>query len=307
MVVKRRRYRYAGILIFIILSTFLVGCSLDYSSENVKNNSKENISFSLEEIPEFNGSPYILINNNMPEFDKEDYTTEAFENYSELDKLGRCGSAFANVCKEIMPTEERGAIGMIKPSGWQTVKYDFVDGKYLYNRCHLIGYQLSGENDNEKNLITGTRFLNVEGMLPFENMVDNYVDSTGNHVLFRVTPIYEGNNLVASGIQMEAWSVEDEGKGICFNIFVYNSQPGIVINYSNGESKIDENYNDDINKLKEENSSNKSYVINTNTGKFHNAECDSVKKISDGNKLTYYGNRDEVVLQGFEPCGNCKP
>ena len=191
----------------------------------------------LADIPEYSGEPYVVLNDNWPDFDVEDLTTEPFEYYSELDSLGRCGVAYANVCLEIMPTEERGSIGQVKPSGWQTVKYDFVDGKYLYNRCHLIGYQLAGENANRQNLITGTRYMNVVGMLPFENMVDNYVEDTGNHVLYRVTPIFEGTNLVASGVRMEAFSVEDEGEGICFNVFVYNVQPGVIIDYATGESR----------------------------------------------------------------------
>ena len=190
----------------------------------------------LADIPEYSGEPYVVLNNNWPDFDVEDLTTEPFEVYSDLDSLGRCGVAYANVCLEIMPTEPRGEIGQVKPSGWQTVKYDFVDGKYLYNRCHLIGYQLAGENANRQNLITGTRYMNVTGMLPFENMVDNYVENTENHVLYRVTPIFEGTNLVASGVQMEAFSVEDEGEGICFNVFVYNVQPGVVIDYATGNS-----------------------------------------------------------------------
>ena len=191
----------------------------------------------LADIPEYSGKPFVVLNDNWPDFDIEDLTTEPFEIYSELDSLGRCGAAYANVCLEIMPTEERGSIGQVKPSGWQTVKYDFVDGKYLYNRCHLIGYQLAGENANERNLITGTRYMNVTGMLPFENMVDDYVEETENHVLYRVTPIFEGNELVARGVQMEAFSVEDEGEGICFNVFVYNVQPGVVIDYATGESR----------------------------------------------------------------------
>ncbi len=196
------------------------------------------VSFQLDEIPEFPGVPYIVINENRPFFEESDYTTTAFEDYSELDELGRCGVAFANICKEIMPTEKRGEIGNVKPTGWHTVRYDdLVEGKYLYNRCHLIGYQLAGENANEKNLITGTRYFNVEGMLPFENQVDAYVEETGHHVLYRVTPIFEGNNLVANGVQMEAFSVEDEGKGICFNVYIYNQQPGIEIDYLTGESK----------------------------------------------------------------------
>ena len=193
-------------------------------------------SISLEDIPEYSGEPYVVINDNQPDFDLDDLSTEEFEIYSMLDALGRCGQAFANISLYTMPTEERGEIGQVKPSGWQTVRYDFVDGKYLYNRCHLIGYQLAGENANEKNLITGTRYMNVEGMLPFENMVAWYVEDTGNHVLYRVTPIYEGLNLVASGVQIEAFSVEDEGEGICFNVYAYNVQPGVVIDYATGDN-----------------------------------------------------------------------
>ncbi len=191
-----------------------------------------------EGIPAYSGSPFIAINNNIPAFSATDLIrTDAFEVYSDLDKLGRCGVAYANICKELMPTEERGEIGMVKPSGWHTVKYnDLIDGNYLYNRCHLIGYQLAGENANTKNLITGTRYLNVTGMLPIENAVANYVEKTNNHVLYRVTPIFEGNNLVATYVQMEAWSVEDQGKGVCFNVLCYNVQPGIAINYANGDS-----------------------------------------------------------------------
>lgn len=190
----------------------------------------------LENIPEYSGEPYVVLQDNQPNFGLEDLTTEPFETYSELDYLGRCGVAYANVCLDIMPTESREEIGQVKPTGWQTVKYDCVDGKYLYNRCHLIGYQLAGENANRQNLITGTRYLNVTGMLSFENMVDDYVEETENHVLYRVTPVFDGSNLVASGVQMEALSVEDEGEGICFNVFVYNVQPGIRIDYATGES-----------------------------------------------------------------------
>lgn len=194
----------------------------------------------IEEIPEYSGLPYVEINGNIPDFTEGDYTTESFEQYSELDSQERCGAAYANVGTDIMPTEERGSIGQVKPSGWHTIKYDNVDGKYLYNRCHLLGYQLTGENSNEKNLITGTRYMNVEGMLPFENMVADYVKETNNHVLYRVTPIFEGNNLLASGVQMEAYSVEDKGAGICFHVFVYNVQPGITIDYATGESYLSE-------------------------------------------------------------------
>lgn len=201
-------------------------------------------SFDLDSIPEYIDQPYVVINNNIPDFTEENYTAQAFENYSELDKLGRCGVAFANICKETMPKqgEERGEIGMIKPSGWKTARYDgIVDQNYLYNRCHLIAWSLAGENANEKNLITGTRNFNKEGMLPFENLVLEYLhkkENRENHVLYRVTPIYKGNNLVASGVQMEAYSIEDNGEGICYNVYVYNVQPGIEIDYRTGKSKL---------------------------------------------------------------------
>lgn len=199
----------------------------------------ETVSFDIKDIPEYSDKAYVVINNNIPDFDENDYTTEAFETYSELDSLGRCGVAYANICKEIMPTEERGEIGQVKPTGWHTVRYDgIVDGNYLYNRCHLIGYQLAGENANKQNLITGTRYLNVTGMLPFENEVADYVEETNNHILYRVTPIFEESNLVASGVQMEAYSVEDNGEGVQFNVYCYNVQPGVKIDYATGESQL---------------------------------------------------------------------
>lgn len=203
--------------------------------ELVNNNSY----VSLDAIPAYDGKAYVAVNNNEPFFTDSDMTTTAFENYSDLDSLGRCGVAYANICKEIMPTEKRGKIGMIKPSGWHTVKYDVIKDRYLYNRCHLIGYQLAGENANPKNLITGTRYLNVEGMLPFENLVADYVNNTGNHVLYRVTPMFSGSNLVANGVLIEAKSVEDNGGGILFNVYCYNVQPGAGINYENGDSWLD--------------------------------------------------------------------
>lgn len=196
-------------------------------------------SLAADGVPTFDGTtPYFVFNNNVPAFSADELArTDSFEVYSNLDALGRCGVAYANICKDLMPTTERGEIGMVKPSGWQTVKYnDIIDGNYLYNRCHLIGYQLAGENANVQNLITGTRYLNVNGMLPFENAVANYVERTNNHVLYRVTPVFEGNNLVASYVHIEAWSVEDSGAGICYNVFCYNAQPGITINYANGDS-----------------------------------------------------------------------
>ena len=194
-------------------------------------------SYSVKEVPSYNGEDYVYIDDNKPNFKEEDLNKETFENYSDLDKLNRCGVAYAKVGKETMPTEERGSIGMIKPSGWHTIKYDNVDGKYLYNRCHLIGYQLTGENANEKNLITCTRHMNAESMLKFENEVADYIKKTNNHVLYRVTPMFKDDNLLASGVQMEALSIEDNGKGISFNVYVYNVQDGIEIDYKKGESK----------------------------------------------------------------------
>ena len=199
---------------------------------------------------------------------------------------------------DIMPTEERGSIGQVRPSGWQTVKYDHVDGKYLYNRCHLIGYQLTGENANPENLITGTRYCNVQGMLPFENMVADYVKETGNHVLYRVTPIFEGKELVARGVRMEAISVEDQGEGICFDVYVYNNQPGVKIDYATGDSQL----------IPAENSgSRQTYVLNTGSKRFHLENCESVSTMKEKNKQTVTASREELLLQGYTPCGGCNP
>ena len=239
---KSKKFNFKYTLIFIIIVVLIELVGYFNNSPITENNysNATNISFDLSTIPEYQNSPYVTLNNNVPNFTESDYTTEAFENYSELDSLGRCGVAFANICTEIMPTGERESIGNVKPSGWQNKKYnDIVDGNYLYNRCHLIGYQLAGENANEKNLITGTRYMNVEGMLPFENLVDDYIEENkNNHVLYRVTPIFEGSNLVASGVQIEAYSVEDNGQGVCFNVYVYNVQPGITIDYTTGNSEL---------------------------------------------------------------------
>ncbi len=233
---KRIGWRLLPLLLCCLL---LTACAkLDALSGSAGGHSRGAETIALSELPEYSGEPYIEINGNEPDFTKEEWTEESFEQYAELDSLGRCGTAYASVGTDLMPTEKRGSIGQVKPTGWQTVKYDIVDGKYLYNRCHLIGYQLSGENANEKNLITGTRYMNVEGMLPFENMVADYVKETGNHVLYRVTPVFEGDHLLADGVQMEAFSVEDEGDGISFHIFVYNVQPGIEIDYATGESSL---------------------------------------------------------------------
>ena len=220
------------IILTLSLSLIFAGCT------RIQNNIAQT-SYSIDEIPEYSGKPYVELCGNQPEFAAEDMTETSFERYSELDALGRCGAAYANIGQDLMPTEERGRIGQVKPTGWQTVTYDSVDGKYLYNRCHLIGYQLTAENANEKNLITGTRYMNVEGMLPFENMVADYIKETNAHVLYRVTPVFEGENLLAKGVRMEAYSVEDEGEGICFHVFVYNVQPQIHLDYATGESWLE--------------------------------------------------------------------
>lgn len=231
--VKRKRKNGKSVIITLITLTLLSG--IGYIK--TKKEEVEIPSYHLEEIPEYNGTDYVIVNENKPFFKEEDYTTTSYEYYSELDFLGRCGYAMASIGKDLMPTEERGSIGMIKPSGWHTIKYENIEGKYLYNRCHLIGYQLTGENANEKNLITCTRYTNTKGMLPFEEKVAEYIKQTNNHVLYRVTPIFKDENLVASGIEMEAYSIEDDGKGIEFHVYVYNVQEGIEINYLTGNSK----------------------------------------------------------------------
>lgn len=277
----------------------------------------------LADIPDYDGTPYIQLEKNIPDFtEDEKKNTKAFETYSELDSLGRCGQAYANICPEIQPTEERGEIGSVRPSGWHTVKYnDLIDGNYLYNRCHLIAYCLAGENANEKNLITGTRYLNTEGMLPFEEMVNGYVDKTGNHVLYRVTPIFDGDNLVASGVEMEGWSVEDEGAGICFHVYCYNVQPGIEINYADGTSW--ETTSDKRETAQEaeraeqpkapadnpdcQNETAQTYILNTNTKKIHRPTCSSVSQMNEKNKQTYEGTIEELENMGYTPCKKCNP
>lgn len=280
---------------------------VDGPQEDLVNN---NSYVSLDAIPAYDGKAYVAVNNNEPFFTDSDMTTTAFENYSDLDSLGRCGVAYANICKDIMPTEERGKIGMIKPSGWHTVKYDVIKDRYLYNRCHLIGYQLAGENANPKNLITGTRYLNVEGMLPFENLVADYVNNTGNHVLYRVTPMFSGSNLVANGVLIEAKSVEDNGGGILFNVYCYNVQPGVGINYENGDSWLDgttgsasSGSDSSAAENSAANSSNSETMVHiTATGKkYHRAGCRTLKKSDTEVTL------DEAKSMGLSPCGICNP
>ena len=265
-------------------------------------------SYDLVEIPAYAGEPYVAVNANQPFFEETDYTTEAFETYSELDALGRCGPAWACVGTELMPTEDRESISSVTPSGWINVEYD---GQYLYNRCHLIGFQLTGENANEKNLITGTRYMNVDGMLPFENMVADYVKETDNHVLYRVTPVFEGDNLVASGVLMEAYSVEDSGEGVTFCVYAYNVQPGITIDYATGASAAggEEAPQPSIPAQTTSGSAEEqgTYVLNTSSMKFHEPDCSGVASMSDANRRDYTGSRQDLIDQGYAPCGICKP
>ena len=259
----------------------------------------EKPAYSLDNLPPYSSSPYVVVNNNVPEFTQEQKAgTKSWEEYSDLDDLGRCGIAMACIGRDIMPTEERGSIGQIKPTGWQTVKYDFVDGKYLYNRCHLIGFQLTGENANAENLITGTRYMNVEGMLPFENLVADYVKETENHVLYRVTPCFEGTELVARGVLIEAWSVEDNGAGVCFCVYIYNVQPGVSIDYATG-----------LNCLEGEElvTGTQTYIINTNSKKFHESSCGMADSISEKNRKETETTREELIQQGYQPAGCCDP
>ncbi|MBR1675398.1 MAG: DNA/RNA non-specific endonuclease [Eubacterium sp.] len=279
----------------------------------------------LSDIPSYSTEPYVEVNNNIPYFTSEEKSvTDSFEKYSELDSLGRCGVAYANLCRELMPTEERGEIGDIRPSGWHTVKYnDLIEGNYLYNRCHLIAYSLAGENANPKNLITGTRYLNTVGMLSFEIMVANYIERSDNHVLYRVTPVFEGDNLVASGVEIEGWSVEDDGAGICFNVFCYNVQPYIDIDYLTGDScesadapstivfddtedtteyvVVDRDLTDEATSEKIE----ADYVVNTNSRKIHLPTCSSVDDMAEHNKWYYVGSLDDLKEQGYTPCKRC--
>ena len=260
---------------------------------------------SVQNVPVFSGEPYVVINDNKPEFSQEDMTTDSYEYYSSLDSLGRCGYTMACIGYDLMPTEDRESISSVRPSGWVQNQYDFVDGNSLYNRCHLIGFQLTGENANECNLITGTRYCNVDGMLPFENMVADYIKETRNHVLYRVTPIFDGNNLVARGVQMEAWSVEDEGDGICFNVYVYNNQPGVTIDYATGNNWEENETQQETAAVS--NHGDSSYILNTSSRRFHDADCTQDQSIKESNKELFTGSREDLIRQGYAPSGCCNP
>ena len=316
----------ALLLSAVVLLGCLVGCDLadlglsggdnignsDNNSDGKNSNDEQVYGFaSVEGIPDYSGKAYVELNGNVPEFTDADKVTTSYEYYSELDSLGRCGVTKACVGKDIMPTEDRESISSVKPTGWVNNKYDtdLVDGGYIYNRCHLIGFQLTGENANKNNLITGTRYLNIEGMLPFENMVADYVKETGNHVMYRVTPVFVGNNLLASGVKIEGWSVEDNGDGICFNVFAYNVQPGITINYATGDNALngEADFPTDTESKTEESGGEEEnrYVLNTGSKKIHTPDCSSVSKISEQNKKEHTGSLDELLAQGYTTCGTC--
>lgn len=287
----------AGLL--LVCGTVLPACV----SEAGERIASEGQIVTLDAIPEFSGEPVVELEGNRPSFSAEDLGRESLEEYAALDDLGRCGTAFVLVGPETMPSEKRGSIGSVKPSGWHLVKYDIVDGKYLFNRCHLVAYRLAGENANERNLITGTRYLNVEGMLPLENRIGDYVEATGNHVLLRATPVFEGAELVARGVHLEAQSVEDASAGIGFNVFAYNVQPGITIDYATGESCLDGSIEtpDRLDTLQY------AYVLNIGTGRFHLPNCPSIEDMKEQNKEGFDGTREEALSRGFQPCGRCNP
>lgn len=263
-----------------------------------------------EEIPAFSGSPSVVLNKNVPGFTADEITTNSFESYGKQDKQGRCTTAVACIGQDLMPTKERESIGMVKPTGWKQKKYPGIvdsDPPYLYNRCHMIGFQLTGENANDKNLITGTRYMNVEGMLPYENQVADYIRDTGNHVMYRVTPVFTGKNLLCDGVQIEAYSVEDKGKGVSFNVFCYNVQPGVTINYKDGSNKADPNYKKVVSAEQFVVTAGTTYILNKNSKKFHRPTCDSVKDMKEKNKEYSTKTREEIIADGYDPCGRCHP
>lgn len=281
----KRRILCTSLIAVLLASLF--GCA----SLPQERPQEDAVTITIDEVPVYSGDPYVVINDNEPSFSSEELESDSFESYGELDDLGRCTIAFANLSKELMPQGERGSIGQVKPSGWQTVRYDSVDGKYLYNRCHLIGWQLSGENANERNLITGTRYMNTEGMLPFENMVADHIKETDGHVLYRVTPIFVEDELVARGVQMEAYSIEDAGASICFNVFVYNVQPGIEIDYSDGSSRLSETADE----------SQEDGVIRGNSRSkiYHCPGQAAYEDMADSRYLVLFDSEEEAIAAGY--------
>ncbi len=327
----RYKSKYKFILVLLLMALI---CVVSITGSKTYAN-KENAE---AEIPAYSGTPSIILNDNKPEFTKSEITRTSFESYGELDDLGRCTPAVASIGKDLMPTKDRETISMVKPTGWEQEKYPGLvdsDPPYLYNRCHMIGYQLTGENANEKNLITGTRYMNVEGMLPYENEVAEYIRSTGNHVMYRVTPVFEGDNLLCDGVKIEAFSVEDNGKGVSFNVFCYNVQPGVIIDYSDGSNELNRNYNADHAESRSQTGKTTfsleeftdsgiekgtenvtrsvpkeaySYIGNKNSHVFHYPDCDSVTEMKEKNKVYFKdATREEIMAEGYKPCGRCRP
>lgn len=312
---KRLRAHAAQVLVLALSCLFALagaaGCSGDGGVDgtgatvSVNESALEAGRLDEAELPEYTGEPVIEVNGNEPNFTAEDLDGPS-EYYSNLDSLGRCGVTMAIVGEETMPTEEREDISEVHPSGWQATFYDdIVPDQNIYNRCHLIGFQLAGENANERNLITGTNYLNHEGMLPYENEVADYVWETGNHVLYRVTPVFVGDELMARGVHMEAESVEDGGTGVSFNVYCFNVQPGLEIDYETGESWRVESAS--AGSGEQGVAVETTYVLNTSSMKFHMPDCDSVDDMSARNREEYTGTRDELIARGYEPCGGCHP
>lgn len=300
-------------LLVLTLSLLLGGCAQPApspsGSQSGSTSTASETAASLDDIPAFSGEPYVVIDDNQPSFTASELTTSSFESYAPIDSLGRCGVAYACISTDLMPVdgEKRGSISEIKPSGWVTAKYDFVDGKYLYNRCHLIGWQLTAENANRSNLITGTRYMNVDGMLPFENMVADYIKETGSHVMYRVTPVFSGDDLVAQGVQMEAYSVEDDGDGICFNVFCYNVQPGVTIDYADGTNHLSDKdaQTDSSSTSTDTDTASAHYVLNTSSKKYHDPSCSAVGKMSEKNRRDFTGTQAELEKEGYTPHTSC--
>lgn len=319
----------SALLVLLALCTVLCGCSfLDSITGRTDSGGSGDSSqksdgglsaggyASIDGIPDYSGNPYVALNDNQPLFTDEEITEVSFEEYADLDSLGRCGVTFACVGRDLMPTEDRESISKVIPTGWEQNKYDtsLVENGWIYNRCHLIGFQLTGENANEKNLISGTRYLNIEGMLPFENMVADYVKETGNHVMYRVTPLFAGNNLLASGVRMEGWSVEDNGEEICFHVFAYNVQPGITINYATGEnwlngdaSAVTDDSQESDSEQTESSADTQTYILNTQSKKIHLPTCSGVSKIAEANREESSKSKEALLKEGYSVCGTCKP
>lgn len=288
-----------ALMLTLVMVLGMTACgNAAYANENINTPSAlTNIHPEAFSASDYDGEAYIVVNGNVPFFSEmEKDCTDCFEEYSELDYLGRCGVAYANICQELMPTEGRESLRSVTPSGWHQKEYDFVDGRAVYNRSHIIGFQLAGEQANEKNLLAGTRYMNVE-MIPFENMVADYVKEEDGHVLYRVTPIFHGDNLLCEGVLMEGWSVEDDGEAICFNVFLFNVQPGVEFDYATGENWLADDNSADLHL----------FILNTNTHKFHRPSCDSVADIANRNKEEFHGTRNELLDMGYKPCGGCNP